>query len=65
MLLCYSAPDEADQNGSSLGLSCTLAFLSREVGGAQGRTSQGSQGNGKELAYKARVESAYGVVAVL
>lgn len=47
MLLCYSAPDEADQNGSSLGLSFNLAFLSREFEGAQERTSQRSRGNGK------------------
>ena len=51
MLLCwlYSAPGEADHNGSSfsLGLSCSLAFLSRKSEGGQEKAVRGSQGNGR------------------
>lgn len=45
MLLCwlYSAPGEADHDGSSfsLGLSCSLAFLCRVSEGGQEKTGQG------------------------
>lgn len=48
MLLCwpYSAPGDADRNGSrfSLGLSCSLAFLGRESDGGQEKTAWRSQG---------------------